>query len=180
MSPVNNDKNQIAIVFYCAMVHKLVVLIPFLIAAVALGALGLFFAPPGVKNANLDFPLGSVRVNHDVINVQIAKSSAQKERWLMFRHEKLPFNSAMILVYDKPDLYSIWLLNIEFNLDLIWFDENGHVVYIVKDAPPCKSTFDMADCTYKNTEPAKYVIAATSGFLDKHNITKESMMVRNF
>lgn len=158
------------------MVHKIVVLVPVLIAAIALGTLGLLFVPPGVKNAPTGFPVGAVSINHDVIKVEVAKSSAEKERWLMFRHEKMPFNSAMILVYDKPDLYSMWLLNIDYNLDLIWFDENGNVVYMVKDVPPCKSTFDMADCTYKNTEPAKYVIAATSGFIDKHRVNKDSRL----
>jgi len=158
------------------MVHKIAVLIPVMIAATALGVLGLVFIPPGVKNAPAGFPVGTVRINHDIINVEVAKSSAEKERWLMFRHEQMPFNSAMILVFDKPDLYSMWLLNIGYNLDLIWFDENGHVVYMVKDAPPCKSTFDTADCTYKNTEPAKYVIAATSGFIDKHRVNKDSRM----
>src|SRR6266849_10583562 len=158
------------------MVHKIAVLIPVMIAAIALGVLCLVFIPPGVKNAPAGFPVGTVRINHDVINVEVAKSSAEKERWLMFRHDKMPFNSAMILVFDKPDLYSMWLLNIGYNLDLIWFDENGNVVYMVKDVPPCKSTFDMADCTYKNTKPAKYVIAATSGFIAKHQVNADSRM----
>lgn len=158
------------------MVHKIVVLVPVLIAAIAIGTLGLLSVPPGVKNAPSGFPVGTVSINHDVIKVEVAKSSAEKERWLMFRHEKMPLNSAMILVYDKPDLYSMWLLNIDYNLDLIWFDENGNVVYMVKDVPPCKSTFDMADCTYKNTKPAKYVIAATSGFIDTHRVNKGSKL----
>ena len=158
------------------MVHKIAVLVPVMIAAIALGVLGLVFIPPGVKNAPAGFPVGTVRINHDVIKVEVAKSTAEKERWLMFRHEKMPFNSAMILVFDKPDLYSMWLLNIGYNLDLIWFDEKGNVVYMVKDVPPCKSTFDTADCTYKNTKPAKYVIAATSGFIDKHRVNTDSMM----
>ena len=158
------------------MVHKIVVLVPVLIAAIVLGTLGLLSVPPGVKNAPAGFPVGTVSINHEVIKVEVAKSSAEKERWLMFRHERMPFNSAMILVYDKPDLYSMWLLNIDYNLDLIWFDENGNVVYMVKDVPPCKSTFDIADCTYKNTQPAKYVIAATSGFIDKHRVNADSMM----
>ena len=158
------------------MVHKIVVLVPVLIAAIAIGTLGLLSVPPGVKNAPAGFPVGTVSINHDVIKVEVAKSSAEKERWLMFRHEKMPLNSAMILVYDKPDLYSMWLLNIDYNLDLIWFDQNGNVVYMVKDVPPCKSTFDIADCTYKNTKPAKYVIAATSGFIDKHRVNKDSRL----
>jgi uncharacterized membrane protein (UPF0127 family) len=94
----------------------------------------------------------------------------------MFRQEKIPLNSAMILVYDKPDLYSMWLLNIEYNLDLIWVDESGQIVYVVKDAPPCKNALDPSSCTYKNTKAAKYVIAATSGFINRHKITMESKM----
>ncbi|MFL6357549.1 MAG: DUF192 domain-containing protein, partial [Nitrososphaeraceae archaeon] len=73
-------------------------------------------------------------------------------------------------------LYSMWFLNIEYNLDLIWFDESGHVVYIVKDAPPCKNILDPSNCNYKNTKAAKYVIAAMSGFVDRHKITNESKM----
>jgi uncharacterized membrane protein (UPF0127 family) len=156
------------------MVHKIAVLVPLIAIAIVLGAVGLVFVPPGIKNAPTGFPKGTIRINHDIINVEVANTSAEKERWLMFRNDRMPLDSAMILVYDKPDLYSIWLLNIQYNLDLIWLDENGYVVYMVKDVPPCKSTFDIADCTYKNTEPAKYVIAATSGFIDKHRIDKNS------
>ena len=58
---------------------------------------------------------------------------------------------AMILVYEKPDLYAMWLLNIDYNLDLMWFDGAGNLVYKVKDGHRCTNTFDASDCTYKNT-----------------------------
>ncbi len=159
------------------MVHKIAVLLPLIGIAIVVGALGLVIIPPGIKNAPTGFTKGTIRINHDVISVEVANTSAEKERWLMFRNDRMPLDSAMILVYDKPDLYSMWLLNIQYNLDLIWFDENGYAIYMVKNVSPCKSTFDIADCTYKNTEPAKYVIAATAGFIDKHQIDKNSRMV---
>jgi uncharacterized membrane protein (UPF0127 family) len=155
-------------------VNKISVLIPIIAAAIVVGVVGLIFVPPEIKNRPTHLPEGKVRIDNNVIKVEIAKSDAEKQRWLMFRHQKLPLDSAMILIYKKPDLYSMWLLNIEFNLDLMWFSENGNIVYIVKDAPPCKSTFDIANCTYKNTKPAKYIIAATSGFINKYKITSES------
>ena len=158
------------------MVSKIALLIPMIVIAAIVGAIGVSLFPLKVTNKSLEFARGKVLINGDLINVEIAKSSAEKQRWLMFRQERLPLNSAMILVYDKPDLYSIWLLNIEYNLDLIWLDESGHVVYLVKDASPCKNIFDPSSCTYKNTKPAKYVIAATSGFIDEHKITNESKM----
>ena len=71
------------------------------------------------------------------------------------RREDLPFNSAMMLIYEKPDLYSIWLINIQYNLDLVWFDENGYVVYVAKDKSPCKNLFDVAGCTLQKYETCK-------------------------
>ena len=162
------------------MVRKISLLIPLIIIAIIIGAFGLTFVPSEIKNKRLEFAQGAVKINNDFIKVEIAKSNAEKQRWLMFREERLPLNSAMILIYDKPDLYSLWLLNIEYNLDLVWFDGSGDVVYMVKNAPPCKNTFDAFNCTYKNTKPAKYVIAATSGFIEVHKITNKSKMTTIF
>ena len=147
-----------------------------LVAAVTIGSLGLVFIPQEIKNKQIDFAEGTIRIDDDVIKVEIAESRADKQRWLMFREERLPLNSAMILVYEKSDLYSMWLLNIEYNLDLIWINENGNIVYMVKDAEPCKNTFDAASCTYKNTKAAKYIIAAASGFIEEQEITEKTIM----
>ena len=126
------------------LVRKLPLLVPLIIIAVAIGAIGLAFVPSGIKNKRLDFAQGTAMINGNLIKVEIAKSAAEKQRWLMFRQERLPLNSAMMLIYDKLDLYAMWLLNIEYNLDLIWFDENGNIVYMVKDASPCKNTLDAS------------------------------------
>lgn len=139
-----------------------------------MGVLGLTFVPEGIKNRNIDFSKGTIVINNHSISTEIAETPAERQRWLTFRNEELPLNSALLLVYDKPDLYSLWLLNIQFNLDLIWFDGAGNIVYIKQDAAPCMNTLDAAQCTYKNTIPARYVLAATTGFINYHNITIDS------
>jgi hypothetical protein len=158
------------------MVQKVTVLTPAIIVAVVIGVLGLMFIPSDIKHKNIAFPEGTIRIDQDVIKVEIAGSDADKQRWLMFREQALPFDSAMILVYKKPDLYSMWLLNIEYDLDLMWLDEEGSIIYMIKGASPCKNTLDAVNCTYKNTKPAKYILAATSGFIDEHKITERSNM----
>jgi uncharacterized membrane protein (UPF0127 family) len=158
------------------LVGKIAVLIPVIVAAVIIGSLGLIFIPQEIKNKPITFAEGTIRIDDDVIRVEVAESRADKQRWLMFREERLPLNSAMILIYEKSDLYPMWLLNIEYNLDLMWVNENGNIVYMVKDAAPCKNTLDSASCTYKNTKPAKYIIAAASGFIEEHKITEKSHM----
>ncbi len=156
------------------MVRKITVLVPVIVGCVILGVLGLTFIPEGIKNRNIEFSKGTIAINNNSISTEIAETPAERQRWLTFRSEELALSSALLLVYDKPDLYSLWLLNIQFNLDLIWFDGAGNIVYIKQDAAPCMNTLDAAQCTYKNTIPARYVLAATTGFINYHNITKDS------
>jgi uncharacterized membrane protein (UPF0127 family) len=155
-------------------VRKITVLVPVIVGCVILGMLGLTFIPEGIKNRNIEFSRGTIAINNHSISTEIAETPAERQRWLTFRSEEMPLSSALLLVYDKPDLYSLWLLNIQFNLDLIWFDGAGNIVYIKQDAAPCKNTLDAIQCTYKNTIPARYVLAATTGFINYHNITIDS------
>ncbi len=158
------------------MARKSAVLIPVIVAAVAVGGLGLAFIPPDVKNKDADLSKGTVRIDDDVITVEIAETAAEKQRWLTFRQDRLPFDTAMLIKHDRPDLHEIWTLNIEYNIDLIWFDEGGNAVYMKKDVPPCPNMLDQVGCTYKPTSPALYVMAATSGFIDEHGISIGSKM----
>lgn len=158
------------------MARKSAVLIPVLVAAVAVGALGIAFIPPEIRDKDTGFPKGTVRIDGDVITVEIAETAAEKLRWMTFRQDRLPLDTAMLIKHDKPDLYEVWMLNIEYNLDLIWFDENGNAVYMIRNAPPCENVVETVSCTYKTTKQALYVMAATSGFIDEHDISVGSKM----
>ncbi|HEV8405949.1 MAG TPA: DUF192 domain-containing protein [Nitrososphaera sp.] len=158
------------------MTRKSTVLIPIIIAAVAVGALGIAFVPQDIRDRDTSFPKGTVKIDNDVITVEIAETAAEKQRWMTFRQDQLPLDTAMLIKHDKPDLHEVWMLNIEYNLDLIWFDESGNAVYIIKNAPPCGNVVEIISCTYKTTKQALYVMAATSGFIDKHGISVGSKM----
>ncbi|HXV46229.1 MAG TPA: DUF192 domain-containing protein [Nitrososphaera sp.] len=158
------------------MARKSAVLIPVIAAAVVVGALGVAFIPPEVRDRDTGFSKGTVRIDDDVITVEIAETAAEKQRWMTFRQDRLPLDTAMLIKHDQPDLHEVWMLNIEYNLDLIWFDENGDMVYMIKDAPPCENVVETVSCTYKTTKRALYVMAATSGFIDEHDISVGSKM----
>jgi uncharacterized membrane protein (UPF0127 family) len=156
--------------------RKSTVLIPVIIAAVAVGALGIAFVPQDIRDRDTSFPKGTVKIDNDVITVEIAETAAEKQRWMTFRQDLLPLDTAMLIKYDKPDLHEVWMLNVEYNLDLIWFDESGDAVYMIKNAPPCENVVETISCTYKTTKQALYVMAATSGFIDDHSISVGSKM----
>jgi uncharacterized protein len=152
------------------------VLIPAALVSFFIGLAGIIFVPDEIKNKPLDFDKGTIKIGNSVINVEIAESDAERQRWLMFRNEEFPLNSAMILVYPKSDLYALWLLNIQYNLDIMWFNEEGKLVYLIRDAKPCENPLDPHNCTYKTTVPAKYIVVSTEGFIKRNNITNSSIL----
>jgi uncharacterized protein len=158
------------------MARRSTVLIPVLIAAVAVGALGIAFVPPEIRDRDTGFSKGTVRIDDEVITVEVAETAAEKQRWMTFRQDRLQLDTAMLIKHDVLDLHEIWMLNIEYNLDLIWFDEGGYAVYMIKDVSPCDNVVETVSCTYKTTKRALYVMAATSGFIDSHGVTVGSKM----
>ena len=158
------------------MARKSAVLIPVIAAAAIVGALGIAFIPPEIRERDVGFPMGTVRIGDDVVTVEVAETAAEQQRWMTFRQDRLPLDTAMLIKHDTPDLYEVWMLNVEYNLDLIWFDESGDAVYIIKDAPPCENVVETVSCTYKPTQKALYVMASTSGFIDEHEIAIGSRM----
>ncbi len=151
-------------------------LIPVTIAAVIIGVVGLMTLPSDSKLESVEFPRGTIMVDEVPIEVQIADDEPRRVRGLMFQ-DQLPMDQGMIFVFDAPGLYSLWMLNMQFSLDMIWFDHEGKVVHIEKDVPPCQTALEITTCQSVVPEgEALYVLEVTAGFIDKNNITKDSML----
>jgi uncharacterized protein len=153
------------------------VLIPVIIAAVIIGAVGVFTIPKESELAETNFTRGTVKLDNVTLDVQVAETDAQQTRGLMFQNE-LPYDQGMIFVVNQEQVIPIWMLNMQFPLDVIWFDSNGNVVHIATNVQPCKSALETATCTSDNGggKMAKYVLEVTSGFVAKFNITQNSKL----
>ena len=152
------------------------VLIPISIAAVIIGIVGLTTLPSESKLQSVEFPMGTIKIDDIPLQVFIADTEPRRVRGLMFE-DKLPYDQGMIFVFEKSGLHSLWMLNMQFSLDMIWFDQDGKIVHIEKDIPPCKTALEIAACqSIVPDEEAVYVLEVTSGFIDQNNITKDSIM----
>ncbi len=151
-------------------------LIPITIAAVIIGVIGMLTLPSDSKFESVEFPRGTILVDDIPLEVQIADSKARQTRGLMFQ-EQLPYDQGMIFVFEESGLYSLWMLNVQFPLDMIWFDQDGNVVHIEKDSPPCKTALEITTCpSIVPDAEAVYVLEVTSGFIDQNNITYDSKL----
>ena len=156
---------------------RLQVLIPIGIAALIVGVAGVATLPAEVKLEQVEFPRGTIMVDDKILEVQIADTEPRHVRGLMFQNE-LPFDQGMLFVFDKPGPKSMWMLNMQFELDIIWFDEDGNIVSISKDVPPCMTPAEIMACEYdgSTSEDAKYALEVTAGFVDKFKIDKNSKL----
>jgi uncharacterized protein len=153
------------------------VLIPIGIAAVIIGVVGMLSLPKDVKLEQTEFPQGIVKIDDVMLKVQIADTKPLQTRGLMFQ-ETLPYDQGMLFIFEDEGIRSMWMLNMQFSLDVLWIDAQGNVVHIEKDTQPCKSALETMTCTFANGngEEAKYVLEVTAGFVDKFGITENSKL----
>jgi len=159
------------------MAKRAQVLIPIAIAAAIIGIAGIVSLPSEVKLQQVDFPVGTIKIDDIVLSVKIADTDANMARGLMFE-EKLPYDKGMLFVFDKPETRSMWMLNMQFNIDVIWFDGNGNVVSIDRNVPPCMTTVEIFVCKENgvSSDNAQYVLEVTAGFVDEFEITENSKL----
>jgi len=158
------------------MVARNQLLIPFFIAAVIIGIVGLVTLPSDIKLESVKFPMGTIKVDDVPLQVQIADTEPRRIRGLMFE-DQLPFDQGMIFVFEESGLHSLWMLNMQFSLDMIWFDQDGKVVHIETDVPPCKTALEITTCqSIIPDAESVYILEVTSGFVKQNNITKNSIL----
>ena len=156
------------------------VLIPIGIAAVIVGVAGIVSLPSEITiDANSNFLMGTVQLDDKLLQVYIADTDPRRMRGLMFETESfLADDKGMLFVFDEPGNRSMWMKNMQFHLDIIWFSENGNVVSIKKNVPPCITPVEVMSCKSVgvSADNAKYVLELTSGYIDENFITEDSQL----
>ena len=159
---------------------RLQVLIPISVAAIIVGAAGMLSLPSEVKiDANSNFLMGTVQLDDKILQVYIADTDPRRMRGLMFETASfLADDKGMLFVFDGPGNRSMWMKNMQFHIDIIWFNENGNVVSIQKNVPPCITPVEVMTCKSDGVtaDNAQYVLEMTSGYVDEHSITETSQL----
>ena len=159
---------------------RLQVLIPIGIAAVIVGVAGIVSLPSEITiDANSNFLMGTVQLDDKILQVYLADTDPRRMRGLMFETESfLADNKGMLFVFDEPGNRSMWMKNMQFHLDIIWFNENGNVVSIEKNVPPCITPVEVMSCKSDGVyaDNAQYVLELTSGYINEHSITENSQL----
>lgn len=98
------------------------------------------------------------------LKVKVADSEAERITGLSGRKD-LKEDEGMFFEFEKSDKHGIWMKDMNFPLDIIWFDEYGTIVYVAKEVDP--KTYPSV---FRPTMDTKYVLEVNAGFFDANNL----------
>lgn len=95
--------------------------------------------------------------------VEIARTQEEKEKGLMF-WENLSKEQGILFINSEENIFSFWMKNMKFPIDIIWLNNNFEVVFIEKNAQPCGES----ECLNINPEKlAQYILEINAGEADR-------------
>jgi len=136
-------------------------LIIFSIIVLLIVFIGIFYL---YKPNNSDLP--RVCFNETCFNVEIVDTEAERALGLMNR-ERMNYDEGMLFIFEESGNYPFWMKNTLIPLDMIWINEKKEVVYIKRNALPCKE--DPCEIIDPNSN-ALYVLEVNSGISAQNNI----------
>ncbi len=94
----------------------------------------------------------------------VMDSDAERARGLSGR-PSLPHDEGLLFIFDTPGTYGFWMKEMNFPIDILWFDENKLLVDISPSIDP--STYPES---FVPQVPAQYVLEANAGFVEEKKI----------
>lgn len=98
-----------------------------------------------------------------IVKVEVARSSEELMRGLMFRRELAP-DGGMLFMFAGEDIRRFWMRNTYIPLDMIFLDSRRVVVGIEENTVPLDETSRGPDA------PAQYVVEVRGGAAKQHGL----------
>lgn len=108
-----------------------------------------------------------IRILHldgDVVRATVADTQTLRERGLSGR-AGLAYDEGMLFVFNADGMYSFWMKDMLFPIDILWLSSAGRVVHIVQSISP--DTFPQA---FTSDTPARYVLELPAGYVARHGV----------
>lgn len=117
----------------------------------------------------------NVVIGNRMIPVELAVTDTQRQKGLSGR-ATLPADEGMLFIFSKPDIYSFWMPDMNFPIDIIWINA-GQIVDIHENV---SNKFEPANPVfYKPDTPARYVLEVNAGFAKRHGLDIGDAVILN-
>lgn len=134
---------------------------PLVLAVLLLPALGLpaacAAAEPDTAQVLVTFPGRDVTLTAELATTRVAR-----QRGLSGRQE-LAEDAGMLFVLEQEGLQGIWMKDMRFPLDVLWFSSDYRLVGMAGNVSPGSHPE-----IFRPAQPARYILEVNAGFLARH------------
>ncbi|MEE4376602.1 MAG: DUF192 domain-containing protein [Candidatus Competibacteraceae bacterium] len=108
--------------------------------------------------------LQEISVNTTRFRVEIAQTLEERQRGLMFRTQ-LPDDQGMLFIQPTPGQSTFWMKNTYIPLDMLYFDDQGQLLEMHTEVPPCKAK----PCPVYTSQATrvKYILEINAGLAER-------------
>lgn len=112
-----------------------------------------------------------VKINEATIYAQVADTENERSLGLSFT-KKLEENAGMLFIFEQPGVKNFWMRDMNYNIDIIWIDENKTVTGFQENADKnsYNSKYPEYSRIYRSPTNTKYVLEVATGTIQNLNI----------
>jgi len=98
----------------------------------------------------------------DTVQAEVARTSGERSRGLMDRHE-LPAGTGMLFVFDDEQIRSFWMQDTYIDLDIAFLDSNFRVVDI-------QQMMALSEEFHESRAPAMFTLEVPQGWFEGRGV----------
>lgn len=106
----------------------------------------------------------TVRINGVDIQVEVVDTVEAQQLGLSGR-TSLAEGTGMLFAFQTDDIWSMWMKDMNFSIDIVWVQSDGTIVTIAHNASP-----ESYPSVFASDEPARFVLEVPAGFTTKNGI----------
>ncbi len=105
-----------------------------------------------------------IKISEKLITVKISDTETKRELGLSGR-QSLPTDTGMLFVFDQPGIYPFWMKEMNFPIDIIWFDADKKIIDLSENLSP--QSFPKS---FSPKSPAQFVLEVPANFIIENQI----------
>lgn len=111
----------------------------------------------------------NIKIGEKNYELEIARTSQELEKGLA-KFDAIENYQGMLFIFDKPGRWNIWMKDMQFNIDIIFLNENKEVVTLFRNVKfeTHENTFEYRK--YQPDYDSKYVIELKEGEINENKI----------
>ncbi len=126
------------------------------VASITLFSMPYFNRLEAVKNK------AEVKINDQIIIAEVAHDEDSRAQGLSGR-KSLNINEGMLFIFEEPGVYSFWMKDMNFPIDILWIDSDNQIVQVDANVLPEPGVADEYLAQYKPPIPVERVLELRGG-----------------